>query len=250
MIHQAGSVELIEAIFALESTVFAPEKITESRRILDQLISMLEPRLISCDTPLQQAGQFKRVIFGDFGFWTRAEAAEKNFTLTSTLFHRGGTCIGLTTVYVCIAEALGLPFRPRLFEDHIAVGHRVASPPMHIETTRRGNFLTPNVSLSWYGPPIGTRDGLLTNEQFLAVHLSSYSAFVLAEEGRLKDALFMLDRAIELFPQYTAAWVNRAVISMKLGDAKIAEKSLKHVLSLEPGPHYQKVVRSLMEHLH
>jgi tetratricopeptide (TPR) repeat protein len=157
--------------------------------------------------------------------------------------------LGLTTAYVCVAEALGLPMRPVLFEHHVAVGHAGTSPSLHIELTRCGTVVNARRFSLQNGPPVNANDGLLTNRQFLGVHLSNYAAFLLVPVGRLEDACAVLDAAIELFPEYKAAWINKSIVLLELGETQRAEECLRRVARLGPGPRYQIVVDRITERL-
>jgi regulator of sirC expression with transglutaminase-like and TPR domain len=192
--------------------------------------------------PAQEIRIFRRVVFQEFGIFARQEPLNKRFTLTNTLLRRGGSCLGLTTLYVCAAEMLGLLMRPMLFEGHIAVGHAAVSPPLHIEPMKYGTFLPLKTSLLFRGESADADGELLTNRQFLAVHFSNHAAFVLVPENRLDDASFLLDEAVKLFPHYKAAWINKALVSLKQGKRMLAEECLGRVIALKPGPCYRSVV--------
>jgi tetratricopeptide (TPR) repeat protein len=249
MTEFAGPGQMADALFTLESSQYSTDVIAKSQAALADLVSHLLTPVSRHDAPARQARELKRAVFGEFGFRVRPEPAGERFTLSNTLRKRGGSCLGLTTLYVCLGESLGVPLRPMLFEGHIAVAHAGTSSPLHIEPTRFGRLLPPDVSRAFYGQPVGTNDGLLTDAELLAVHLSSRAAFVLAPEGRLDDALFLLETAVDLFPAYLAAWINLATVLFELGDFERAEESLREALALEPGPTYRAAAARLSDRL-
>jgi regulator of sirC expression with transglutaminase-like and TPR domain len=236
---------MTEAIFALELTQFSADAIGKAQTVLEQIVAAVRQRLPNRHTPVQEIGLFKAVIFRDYGFAVRRVSLGRDFTLTNTLLECGGSCLGLTTVYVCVAEALGIPMVPLLFEGHIDVAHVGRLPALHIEPTLHGTFLTSEASLAIRGTQPEIASGLLTVSQFLAVHLSNRAAFVLAPEGRLEDAAFLLETAIQLFPAYKAAWINKAIVSLGLGERTTFEESLGRAMSLNLGPRFRRVVNNV-----
>ncbi|NQT12608.1 MAG: tetratricopeptide repeat protein [Planctomycetes bacterium] len=242
------STKMADTLFALESPQFGRDLCRDVRRLLSELTKAAQGCGLLRRPPRAQALGISRMLFREHEFRFRQEKKGERFTLCGTLLDRGGSCLGLTTVYVCLGEALGLPLRPILFESHIAVGHCGASPPLHIETTRHGAVLAKRWVDRLYGSPT-LPDTVLTREQFLAVHLSNRAAFVLAQEGRLREALDLADTSVELFPTYTAAWINRAAILLQLDDLPAAEASLARAVELEPGSEYQRAIGRILGQL-
>jgi len=238
---------LSDAVIRFESRDYTADAIEEAESYLEQLVASAHRRLVHCDTAFEEATLIKVAVFRELGLCARREPLRRRFTLTNTLLKHGGSCLGLTTVCVAMGEALGLSLRPMLFEGHIAVAHAGSIPPLHIEPTRHGSLLSPEASLILYGGPIGTNRGLLDNSQFLAVHFSNHAAFVDAADGRLEDAASLLDAAVRLYPDYQAAWINKTVVSLALGERRMAEDSLNRLISLTPGPRYQQVADGLAE---
>ncbi len=221
----------------------------EARETLTGLVYAVKARVRGGQEPLHQARQFQSVVFGESGFALSSDNPCTDFTLTGTLCRRRGSCLGLTTVYACIAAALRLPMVPLLFDYHVAVAHAGISPPLHIELTRRGMVFRADGFSSQFGLTFGASNGLLTDGQFLAVHLSNRAAFVLAPGGRLGDACSALDGAIELFPEYKAAWINKSIVLLALGQIQFARKCMDRAASLGLGPGYQMVVDRLSEQI-
>jgi len=58
---------------------------------------------------------------------------------------------------------------------------------------------------------------------------------VLAESGDSAKALELLNQAIELAPEYSKSWYNRAIIYGRTGQLDLAEKDLLKAVALEPG---------------
>ncbi|MDR2437818.1 MAG: hypothetical protein LBE12_00415 [Planctomycetaceae bacterium] len=92
-----------------------------------------------------------------------------------------------------------------------------------------------------YGQPIK----ILSHEEFLAVHLSNRASLVYARVGLIDDAIFLIDSALEIFPDYTAGWINRAVIMKKLENTKEMRRSLDIAKSLNPGVRYTRAIERI-----
>jgi regulator of sirC expression with transglutaminase-like and TPR domain len=235
--------ELADAIFQLELSQFSDVRVHDARSEFKRLARCLAALGFQRYGPRAQAALLSQVLYRREGFrYGRGDSAEL-FTLTGTLSNRTGSCLGLTTLYVCLSRAIASPLRPILFEGHIAVGHCAVDPPLHIETSERGNALPDRWVRRMHGPP--TQPSPLTDQEFLAVHLSNRAAFVLVPLGHLEEALCLVDAALELFPNYMSGLINRAVLALELGDEASAEQSLARAAKLGPQCRYSHVVEEL-----
>lgn len=133
--RHARWLEMTEAIFALESYEFLADTVTEARSVLQQLVVAIQQYLSDCRSSAQEIRLFQRMVFREFGFRICKDPPQRQFTLTNTLLNRSGSCLGLATLYVCVAEAVGVSMKPILFEGHIAVGHADTSPPRDMSTS-------------------------------------------------------------------------------------------------------------------
>jgi tetratricopeptide (TPR) repeat protein len=190
---------------------------------------------------LRKAEHFRRniILLADFGIITIANT--ESFTLCGTLLNEAGSCLGLTTLYITIGEMLGLPIQAAIFEGHIVPVFLEGSVPIYIETTY------PNCV--HYGDTItflyNDQPKILTNEEFLAVHLSNRATQIYARVGLMDDAVFLIDSALEIFPDYTAGWINRAIIMKQINNVKEMRRSLDIAKSLNPGVRYTKAIERI-----
>jgi tetratricopeptide (TPR) repeat protein len=81
--------------------------------------------------------------------------------------------------------------------------------------------------------------------EFLAVYLSNRASLIYARVGLMDDAIFLIDSALEIFPDYTAGWINRAVIMKKLENNKEMRRSLDMAKSLNPGIRYTRAIERI-----
>jgi tetratricopeptide (TPR) repeat protein len=240
----ATSFSLTDVLFRTEASQFDPSECQQARELFGAMVEGLHTD--RARSPRAQVRALSQAVFGRLALRFRRQPASEAFTLCGTLLRGGGSCLGLTTLYVCASELLGWPLRAALFENHIAVAHCGSNPPLHVETTRRGAVLSEYWTAKMFGAPASP---CLTSEQLLAVHLSNRAAFVLTPLGRLDDAAYLLDAAVELFPEYMAAWINLASVHIEREDFSQAAECLRQVEALNPGPKYRSMTVNLAARL-
>jgi tetratricopeptide (TPR) repeat protein len=209
-----------------------------------QHLDCLSKKLVLCNInlyePLRQLYCFKHVLFDQEGFCSGNGKPWSDFTLSGTIYNRSGSCLGLTTVYFALSELLNLPLKPVLFEGHVAIVYSDNdSCEIYVET-QSGNIV--NHPFIYLGMKIIR---ILSSEEFLAVHLSNSATQCYARAGLLDDAVFLIDSALELFPDYTAGWINRAVMMKKLNRIDEMNRSLDMAKSLHPGPRYTQAIEQI-----
>ncbi len=75
----------------------------------------------------------------------------------------------------------------------------------------------------------------------------TYVAIDARSEGRLGEAIAHYDRILELYPDYSLARVNRALIELERGNAARAASEMRWVTEREPGPGAAHYVYGLAE---
>jgi regulator of sirC expression with transglutaminase-like and TPR domain len=240
-------IRIAQTLFELESTQFDGASVRKARNEFETLVMILAAKRLPTFATWRQASCLSRFLYRTRGFRWRPERTSERFTLTGTLLNRGGSCLGLTTLYCCLGGRLSLPLCPILFEGHIVVGHYGVDPPLYLETTRGGAVFPERLITRLHGPllcPAPLSDG-----EFLAVHLSSRAAFVCAPAGNVNEAFRWLQTAVELYPQYAAAWINRSKLSLDLGDHVSAAESLSRAVNSSPRGGYRRMVAALQKRL-
>jgi tetratricopeptide (TPR) repeat protein len=148
---------------------------------------------------------------------------------------------------MAVADLVGVPVRPKLYEGHIAVCLEVQGHSFPIEISRGGAILVGRVADKMYS---GKGKGrVLTNAQLLAVNMSNQAAFVYAPQGEYKTAYSLLKCALEYFPEYIAAWINLAALFIRLDELDEAVDSLERVMNLSPSGPYLKHALAMREHI-
>lgn len=261
-IDQKVGQDISSMCFALEATQFEKDELLQAQKIWDELCDYHHALLRAESTPIEKACAYWKNFFnnGDYGCQI---STERGFTLTGTLLDQSGSCLGLTTLFVCLSQKLGLDFRPYLYENHIAVtlgqifdshsfydeilgaaSHRKMNFPVHIEMTLRGELLLARHRQHMFGEPV-TFGPILNEEQFLAVHFSNRAAFVLTPCGYYDDALYLLDAALELYPEYVAAHINRAAIYCEIHNWEQMRVALEKAETFAPQWQYRRRIDDL-----
>lgn len=234
-------------LFAEERDHFG-RRASRAAEILDELFH--EAR--ACVGPMNDKGRaacsLRRLIWHRFGFRFRRSDTSEDFSLTSTLIHRGGNCLGLTSVYCALSGPLGLDVCALLYEGHVApclVREGRRPFPIHLGGAGGTTF-----HRSVGQKPGRERSGRpLTNREFLAVHMANRAVFLLVPAGEEARAMAQLDRCLELFPEYVGGRINRAALLAQMGRTGEAVDEIERAMALGPGPRYRMVVARLLARL-
>lgn len=242
MLHIQAFPELTRSLLALEQFQFEEKIYKKACGRLEYLGSGFHKEVMARgnQSPFDTARSFRSYLCSE-GFGVSARPEWECFTLCGTLLNKAGSCLGLTTLHIALGEMVSMPMRTALFEGHIVPVYMDGDIPIYIETTRRSSTMYEHSIRQLHGKPIK----LLSHEEFLAVHLSNRASFVYARAGLMDDAVFLIDSALEMFPDYTAGWINRASMMKKLGKVGEMHRSLEMAKALNPGPRYTRAIEQI-----
>ncbi|HVY26456.1 MAG TPA: transglutaminase family protein [Polyangiaceae bacterium] len=179
-----------------------------------------------------------QVLFDDMGFVREVDDTALRFVvLPDVLKGRRGSCVGLGTVYLCIAEALGFTAHGVLRPGHFYVRQQAPGAPCNVELLRRGELMPD----AWYSqrfpfsrPASGSYDRPLSNAEVVGV-----TAFNIGNERRrrheLEPAARAYGAAISAFPTFAEAHASLGAMQQALGRPELAEQSYARALRLDPG---------------
>jgi len=170
--------------------------------------------------PEQIARGFADALFGQLGFRREIESTfPRHHLLASVLTHRRGSCVGLVSVYLAVAERLGVPINAELVPGHLHL--RLGGPdPVYIETLRGGEVVADAFYRDKY---IGTRQlgpayrRPLTTQELLAVvrfNLGNHHR----EQGDPERAEAEYRAAAEAFPVFAEAHASLGLVLHARGD--------------------------------
>jgi len=233
--------EITRSLLALEQFQFE-EFIEAACKKLERLANEFHDEVLSNGKhkSFRTALTFRRYLCTE-GFRVLMEPESECFTLCGTLLNNGGSCLGLTTLHIVLGEMAELPLQTVLFEGHIVPVYMDGEIPLYIETTQRSTIMHKHSIQHLHGTPIK----FLSTEEFLAVHLSNRASLVYAKAGLMDDAIFLIDSALEIFPDYAAGWINRAVMMQKLENTDEMKRSLDTAKSLNPGYRHKSAIEQI-----
>ena len=177
------------------------------------------------------------VLFQELGFVREVSSTELDFVLLpSVLRQRRGNCVGLGTVYLAVAEALGFRAQGVLRPGHFYARHAAPDAPRNVELLRRGEampnawydgrFPIPGGGRGYYGRPLASAE---------VVGVIAYDVGnERRRQQRLPEAERAYARATELFPGFSEAHASLGAARQLLGKDDEAVASYRTARSLNP----------------
>lgn len=187
---------------------------------------------------MSAAAALGSVLFDELGFAREVTSTELGFVLLpGVLRHRRGSCVGLGTLYLALAQALGFVARGVLVPGHFYVRHERPGAPRNVELLRRGEAMPD----SWYRarypvPGSATRSAYaraLDSREVLGV-----IEYDIGNERRRQQrpvqARAAFARAVELCPDFAEARASLGAMQQLLGDDAAARSSYQAAQKLDP----------------
>jgi tetratricopeptide (TPR) repeat protein len=232
--------DCVKILFSLESHQFSENKCFLAQKKFLSMINFLHVARSNTEPLVKQIEDLWNLLFIKERFCHTLRDFSSRFTLCGTLNNRAGTCLGLSTLFFSLAISFGIPIRPLLMEGHFAT----------VFMEGDGIVIDPSRSLyGFYSVPLDLKNiepfKILADEEFIAVHLANRACFVYANLNLMDDAIYLIDSALEIFPDYTAGWINRAVIMKQIDNVKEMRHSLDMAKSLNPGVRYIKAIERI-----
>jgi regulator of sirC expression with transglutaminase-like and TPR domain len=176
--------------------------------------------------------QLNRVVFEDLEFEREIDSHDPRFLLLPTVVAEArGTCVGLTQIYLTVAEQLDLDLRAVLAPGHVFVRHG----DRNIELLRRGEAMPNDWYRQRYRVPATVRAYMrpLSPEETVAVlHFNIGNA--LRRKRDLKAALAHYNDAVVRFPDWPEAHANRGLTLQLSGDLDAAARAYERARELYP----------------
>jgi len=170
--------------------------------------------------------RLNRVVFTELGFAREVEStALACVLLQPVLRHRRGSCVGLGSLYLALAERLELPLAGVLLPGHFFVRTSEAGALSNIELLRRGEAMPDH----WYRSKYPTQEGEATayGRALTKTEVRGVVEYDVGNErrrqGRLDEARRAFARAIEHFPDFAEAHASLGSVLHLLGSLEAAE---------------------------
>ena len=205
------------------------------RHEIQRLTDRLRPEVSRASDEGQVIDAFRRVLLVEEGFvYDKSSSDPGNYLLETVLARKKGNCLGLSMLYLSIADRLGLPFRGVYVPSHCFVRYEGKTIRQNVEFAEGG--------ASWederYRREFRIRPGRpylrsLTPSETVGVFLKTLGAGY-SRKGREEEALGMYDAAKRLYPGLPDVHYNAGVSLQRLGRLDEALVRYRRALDLDP----------------
>jgi len=204
-------------------------------REITRLADRLRPEVSGTADGDRVVDAFRRILLVEERFtYDRSSADPGNYLLESVLARRQGNCLGLSLLYLALADRLGIPFRGVYVPSHCFVRYEGNGVPVNVEFAEGG--------ASWsddrYRREFRIRPGRpylqsLAPDEMLGVFLKTLGAGY-SRKGREEDALRLYAEAGRLYPGLPDVHYNAGVSLQKLERFDEAAVKYRRALDLDP----------------
>lgn len=200
---------------------------------LDRLALRVSAHLVGNREPERAVFALNRVLFAEEGFFYVPDPGDpENFLLDRVVRRKRGNCLGLTVLYLSLAERLGLPLYAVYVPSHSFVRYDGNGARINIETGERGAERKDG----WYADKYRLREGspylgTLGKAETLGLYLNSIGT-ACARKGREKDALRWYGEASAFYPGLPDIRYNAGVSFQRMGKSREAIDRYRSALSL------------------
>jgi regulator of sirC expression with transglutaminase-like and TPR domain len=149
-----------------------------------------------------------------------------------------GNCLGISLLYLAVAERVGLPVYGVSAPEHFFVRLDDGITKVNIEPTRGGRWVSDKEYRRWRAvcEEAEQRGIYLRSEskrQVIASLLANRAGYR-ASAGRCHEAIEDAERALAIKPYWPQAYVNRGLAYEGIGQRKRAEEDYYRALRLDP----------------
>lgn len=202
---------------------------------IDRLAARLRPAVTDRTDPGRVVAALNRFVFEEEGFaYDPAPGNTENYLPDRVLARKRGNCLGLTVLYLALAERLGLPLRAAYAPSHCFPRYEDGESRINIETAAKGAEWADARYSRIFGLT-GERPYLrsLGSKEMIGVYLKSLGA-ARSREGREDEALRIYRAATLFAPGLPDVPYNEGVSYQKMGRLDEAIAQYRRALSLDP----------------
>ncbi|HJX15690.1 MAG TPA: tetratricopeptide repeat protein [Candidatus Deferrimicrobiaceae bacterium] len=203
---------------------------------ISRLADSVRPALRDMSNPRRVIAALNRFLFVEEGFTYDCVAGNPdNYLLDRVMKNKRGNCLGLTALYLLLAERLSLPLHGVYVPSHCFVRYENAGVRINIETGEKGADRDDGRYSRDFGLT-GERPYLrsLGRKEMIGVYLKSLGA-AFSRKGMEDRALRLYREAAVFYPGLPDAYFNAGVSFHKRGLLDEAIAQYRRALELDPG---------------
>ncbi len=213
-------------------------KIKDYIECIDWYAKLIKPRILDKNEPESIIKIVNDFLFNELGFTYVKTGNLEELYLNDVMDKRRGNCVGMTILYLAIAERLGLPLYGVNVPEHVFVRYDDGETRINIETGHEGMSLPDSFYVTH---SIERFDKTSVENGCFLINLTKKEVIsnvflnrskMRREGGELKEALHDCNNAILLNPHNPGAYCNRGVIYEKMGKIREAIKNYGEAISL------------------
>ncbi|GAB4364875.1 MAG: hypothetical protein Kow00128_06960 [Deltaproteobacteria bacterium] len=204
-------------------------------REIDRLAAKIRPLLAGRKTPRETVSAINHLLFDREGFTYDCVAGDpENYLLDRVVFRKRGNCLGLTSLYLILAERLSIPLVGVYVPSHCFVRYEEGGIRFNIETGDRGaewengRYLR-EFHLEADRPYLRS----LGKKEMLGVYLKSLGA-AFSRRGMEEEAIALYRASAALHPSLPDARFNLGVSFQKTGRTEEAIREYRRAIELDP----------------
>lgn len=226
-----GDVDLAAQALELAREFDPAVDVKALRAEVDALAARVARAAAEGAAPRDKALRISLQLFGTEGF--RYDVTPR--TLDRVLRERRGNCLGLSLLYLCAAEKLGMAFHMLPFPGHALIRYDDGQEQFNVEPSMGGMvFRDEAYMLRRYGQPQGIGWTLLSKPQTMTMLLADVGG-MLGDHKRTAEATRCFTRAIEVNPRYEGAYYNWGTALAAQGQHALACDKFARATQLRPG---------------
>ncbi len=202
---------------------------------LDRLACNVRARAGDLHDPARLVSALNRVLFNDEKFiYDPAPGNTESFMLDRVLARKRGNCLGLSAVYLSLAERLDIPMGGVYVPSHCFVRFEGNGARINVETGEEGA----EHDDGWYTRKYRMKEGALYlqtlgKREMVGIYLKNIGA-AYSRNGRDEDALRRYREASLCYPNLPDLHYNAGVSLQRMGNREEAIARYKRALALDP----------------
>lgn len=211
------------------------EEMLSYEAMIDLMAMQILTKISLQDSPEIKIRQMNQFIFEEMGFRfpphsLYAKDIDIYTFLPSVLDSRKGVCLGVSVLYICLAQRLGLPLEMVTPPGHIYVRYRENDAIINIETTARGVHIDCEDYLGMDTPYLKLRN---VKDVIGLTYFNEASVYLQKQD--YAKALTRYQKAAEYIPEDALLKELTAYTLLFLGREEEGKNLLKEVITMPEG---------------